>query len=289
MRDLKAQLSAVLLGEISSNGQSAHSLNSALRSARRPLKLLAEMRKAREACGALLCVCTTAIRTAQRQARRNNLEVSELFFCDLAQVVNDFLKAFHSQAAAGAACTSALVLWCNLELQYFATQLIKHKLVVKGAELDAVAKVVEGVRVPCGKLTAIGLNLSDAMEGLLRSPVEAIVEDARNRLVKTIARTEDVWRPHNLQSQSELRKLLREHEALGLDLRPYVTGDTWIGLSQSTISFGKQFINLTDSCATLAKNETLKGDVERLLRDVFLAQMAIKPSQAVTVEVRKRR
>lgn len=44
-----------------SNCQS-RSLHAALRSSRRPLKLLSEMGKAREACGTLLKVCSTAIR-----------------------------------------------------------------------------------------------------------------------------------------------------------------------------------------------------------------------------------
>lgn len=68
-------------------------------SSRRPLKLLAEINKAREACGTMLKVCTAAIRASQRQARRNNLEISQLFFCDLAQVATEFLKAFKNQAA----------------------------------------------------------------------------------------------------------------------------------------------------------------------------------------------
>lgn len=97
IKRLKTNLCTVLLLELS-NCQS-RSLHAALRSSRRPLKLLSEMGKAREACGTLLKVCSSAIRTSQRQARRNNLEISELFFCDLAQVASEFLKAFSSQAA----------------------------------------------------------------------------------------------------------------------------------------------------------------------------------------------
>lgn len=57
------------------------------------------MNKSREACGTLLRVCTSAIRASQRQARRNNLEISQLFFCDLAQVASEFLKVFNKEAA----------------------------------------------------------------------------------------------------------------------------------------------------------------------------------------------
>lgn len=60
IKQLKLNLSNVLLLELS-NCQS-RSLHAALRSSRRPLKLLADMGKAREACGTLLKVCSAAIR-----------------------------------------------------------------------------------------------------------------------------------------------------------------------------------------------------------------------------------
>lgn len=97
IKQLKLSLATVLLKELS-NAQS-NSLQSALRSSRRSLVLLVDMGKAREACGTVLRICTNAIRAAQRQARRNNLAVSDLFFCDLAQVTSEFLKAFNKQTA----------------------------------------------------------------------------------------------------------------------------------------------------------------------------------------------
>lgn len=279
IKDLKLQLTTVLLTELS-NAQTRSQLSAAIRSARRPLKLLGDMQKAREASGPMLSVCTTAIRTSQRQARRNNLEISELFFCDLALAVNEFLRAFGKQGA----CASALVVWCNLELQYFASQIIKHYL-SKGTELDVAAKVVEGVRVPCAKLNRIGLDLLYYIEGLLRNSLETIIEESRSRLVIGISRQEDLWQPFNMHSKSKIRALLRELDALGLDLKPFVTGDTWINLSQSTIQFCKQFLDVTKSCATLARNESLRVDVEMLLKDMFLAQVAVKPNPNVAVDV----
>lgn len=281
--DLKLQLTNVLLAELY-NCQSRNQLSAALGSARRPLKLLGDMQKAREAAGTMLSVCTTAIRTSQRQARRNNLEISELFFCDLALAVNEFLRAFGKQGA----CSSALVVWCNLELQYFASQIIKHYL-SKGTDLDVAAKVAEGVRVPCAKLNRIGLDLVYYIEGLLRNSLETIIEESRIRLIAGLSRQEDVWQPFNVHSKSKIRALLRELDVMGLDLKPFVTGDTWINLSHSTIQFCKQFLSVTKSCATLARNESLKWDVQNLLRDMFLAQLAVKPNPNVTVDVSKRR
>lgn len=97
VKQLKNDLSTVLLDELS-NCQT-RSLPAALLSSRVKLKLLADMGKGREACGTMLKVCTAAIRSSQREARRNNLEISQLFFCDLSQVASEFLKVFKNQAA----------------------------------------------------------------------------------------------------------------------------------------------------------------------------------------------
>nr|XP_040222119.2 exocyst complex component 8 [Anopheles coluzzii] len=278
IKTLKGSLASVLMHELS-NSQS-RSLQAALRSSRRPLKLLVEMEKSREACGILLRVCTSAIRTSQRQARRNNLAVSELFFCDVALVASEFLRAFSAKAS----CTSALIVWCNMELQYFASQLIKHYL-TKDTQLEMVAKVVEGVREPCLKLREIGLDLSYHMEGLLRSTLGQLLDEARYRLVDSIGRTEDPWQPYNLQTKTGLRTLLKEFDVLGIDFRAYVTGDTWINLTQATVSFCRHLLQTTESCAYLAKYDSLQRDSEMLIRELFLSQHSIKPPNSLNADM----
>lgn len=278
VKNLKEILASVLLHELSI--AKCRDLQSVLRSSRRLLKLLVEMGKSREASTILLKVCTTAIRTSQRQARRNILPVSELFFCDLAQVASEFLRAFQKQAA----CTSALVVWSNDELQYFAQQLIKHYL-TKGTSLEVVAKVVENVREPCSQLTKIGLELSYYMEGLLRLTLEQLIEESRFRLIENVGRTEEIWQPYNLVSKSNLRVLLKELNTQGIDLSEYITGDTFINLSQSTVNFCRHFLSVTESCAILGRNSILKPDCEKLLRDLFVTQHNIKPGAHQNVDV----
>ncbi|XP_055716486.1 exocyst complex component 8 [Phlebotomus papatasi] len=278
IKSLKASLVSVLLLELSAS--QSRSLQAALRSARRPLKLLAEMRKSREACGALLGVCTTAIRTAQRQARRNNLGVAEIFFCDLAQVVAEFVGAFGTQAA----CTASLVVWCHQELQYFASQLIKHYL-GKGTDLEAVANCVELVRVPCAKLTEIGLDVGYHMEGLLRPTLEGLLQESKDRLIGATQRMEDNWQPFNLRTKQALRTTMKEFEVFGINLKPLVTGDTFINLTQSTVNFCRQFFITTLSCATLAKYETLKFDAEVLVKELFIAQFHLKADPAAAIDL----
>lgn len=176
---------------------------------------------------------------------------------------------------------AALVVWCNSELQYFASQLIKHYL-NKGTNLLDVARCVEGVRKPCAQLTEIGLDLSYHMEGLLRNSLEQIIEESRQRLVETIGRTEEVWQPYNLQTTTRLRETLVDMDAMGIDMKSQVTGDTWIKLTASTVNFCRHFLSLTESCGVLAKNETLKLNVEVLLKDLFVAQYSIQPNAGGT-------
>lgn len=195
------------------------------------------------------------------------------------------------------------MVWCNAELQYFASQLIKHYL-TKGTHLDAVAKCIEGIREPCAKvcaaaffylksvfpyfllqLTEIGLDLSYHLEGLLRSTLESLIEESRTRLLETVGRSEDTWQPYNLQTKSNLKRLLLELDALGIDMRTHTTGDTWINLTQSTVLFTRHYLQLTTQCAHLAKIEVLWPSLEVLLRDLMMAQQAVKPVTGLSVDV----
>lgn len=176
------------------------------------------------------------------------------------------------------------MVWCNYELQYFAKQLIKHYL-TKGSQLEAIAKCVDGIREPCVKLSEIGLDLLYHLEGLLRTTLEDILKESRDRLIDTISRTEKVWQPYNLQSKSNLRNVIRELDASGIDMKSQVTGDTWINLTQSTVNFCRHYLSICESCAILAKMESMRSHTQTLLRDLFLAQYNSKPSSNVTVDV----
>ncbi|XP_073814639.1 exocyst complex component Exo84 [Musca autumnalis] len=277
VKHLERQLTDVLLQELSKCH--ARNLEVALRSSRRCLQILVNMGKARQACGTLLRVCSSALRTAQREARKNNAEISELFFCDLAQVACAFLMSFESQPA----CVSALVVWCNAELQYFASQLKKHYL-TKGSPLESIAKCVEGVRKPCAKLTEIGLDLSYHLEGLLRADLEDLINDSRLRLLETVRRTDDPWQPFNLQTKSNLKRLLTELETLGIDMQSHATGDTWINLTQSTLNFTRHYLQLTSHCAYLSKSEALSKSCQMLLKELIVAQHSLKPDPNLSVD-----
>lgn len=119
----------------------------------------------------------------------------------------------------------------------------------------------------------------------MRGTLEQIIEESQFRLIDTIGRTEKVWQPYNLQTKSNLRSTLRELDAVGLDMKAQVTGDTWINLTQSTVNFCRHFMSVTESCGLLAKNESLRMKAEMLLKDLFLAQYSAKTSPTVAVDV----
>ncbi|KAH8382529.1 hypothetical protein KR009_004001 [Drosophila setifemur] len=277
VKQQEQKLINVLLKELS-NGHNRN-LQIALRAAKRPLKILVDMGRYRQASATLLKVCAVSLRSAQREARKNNADISELFFSDLTQVACDFLTAFEQQPA----CVSALVVWCNAELQYFASQLIKHYL-TKGTSLELVAKCVERVRKPSTKLTEIGLDISYHLEGLLRTTLESLIEESAERLLDSVGRTEESWQPYNLQTKSNLKRLLLELDALGIDVRAQATGDTWMNLTQSTVVFIRHFLQLTEHCGCLAKCETLLQMLEMVLRELFVAQHSLKPPSDMAVD-----
>lgn len=268
---LKEVLGEVLLHELSSSKN--RDLQSLLRTSRRILKLLTDMKKTREASNIFLKVSSVALRTSQKNNRRNNLPVSMLFFCDLAQIVSEFLRAFKSHEA----CISSLIVWSNDELSYFAQQLMKHFL-IKGTSLENIASIVENVRKPCSKLTELGLDLSYFLEGLLHTHLEMILEESRCRLIESVGRLDDNWQPYKL-SKSNVRNFLKEYnDKLGIDLSSFITGESYLSLTQSTVQFCEHFINVTNSCAIIGKNHVLKPLCEKILQDFFLTQYNIKPS-----------
>lgn len=52
-----------------------------------------------------------------------------------------------------------------------------------------------------------------------------------------------------------------------------------------TLNFCRHFINVTDSCGLLAKNESVRHESETLLKDLFIAQYNIKPSTNTNIDV----
>lgn len=278
IKSLKTILGSVLLHELSFGKN--RDLQSVLKSSRRILKLLVDMEKNREAATIFLKSSTVALRSSQRQARQNNLPVSELFFCDLAQVASEFLRAFRNYEA----CTSALIVWANDELNYFTQQLIKHFL-TKGTNMEVVASVVENVREPCSRLTEIGLDLSYYIDGILRCPIEMLMEESKQRIIETINRTDENWQPYNLMTKNSIRMLLKEFSSYGIMLDQYVTGEIYLTLSPSTIQFSRLYLKVTQSYSIVARNSILKPTCERILRDIFLAHYNLKPASQQNIDV----
>lgn len=150
---------------------------------RQPLKTLVGMEKDREAYGILL-VCSSAMRTSQRKARRNNLAVSELF-CDVA-----LTSSSESSAA--------------------------DQKLTKDTQLE--------------------------MKG-------------GGRRQESLLQTNRYWtRFVVLHGGSVLKKFY----ALGLEMKPLVTDDSWSNLAQTSTDFCRHFPTTTESCAYLAKYGSLK-------------------------------
>lgn len=139
--------------------------------------------------------------------------------------------------------------------------------------MEVVAKIVENVRKPCARLTEIGLDLSYYMEGLLRAPLEILMEESKQRLIETINRTEDSWQPYKVDN---MRNLLKEFHALSINLEEFVAGEIYLTLSQSTVQFSRLFLKITESYSIIAKNSDYTR-IDKILRDIFLTHYKLKP------------
>lgn len=54
-----------------------------------------------------------------------------------------------------------------------------------------------------------------------------------------------------------------------------------------TLNFCRHYINVTDSCSLLAKNESVIRETETLLKDLFIAQYTINISTNTNIDVSK--
>ncbi|XP_026465059.1 exocyst complex component 8 [Ctenocephalides felis] len=286
----KASLANVLMSELAV--PQGRSLCAALRASRNTVKLLVQLNHASQACDLFLKVSSNALRAGQRQARREGPhahiglmsspvpKLAELFFCDIAEVCREFLKLFANEKS----CFSAFVVWTGVELGVFISHLVKHWM-SPGTPLQDIAVCVDAVRKPCSQLTELGLDLGYRLEGLLRIPVEKALQDWKTRLCDSaITRNDDRWQPTNLHHKAAVKALIDEMKSYGIDVQSYISGDTWITLSPSTLSFTKQFILIGTACGVLGMPVERRHLSEALLCDMFSAHIKVRPSQSEKVD-----
>lgn len=156
------------------------------------------------------------------------------------------------------------------------------------------------------QLCELGIDLRYQLDGLLRSPLQRALNDARDKAVEAVKlrATEDKWRPTNLGSKDALTKFVMETGLSPGHMQKYVQGnyllfsppcsfhhlvlnltnllfflsliiiigESWIALSASTVALTRQYLSLLEDCLRLCTTE-LVHTVDQVLTDVYSAQL----------------
>ncbi|CAG9859377.1 unnamed protein product [Phyllotreta striolata] len=267
-------LTEVLMKELEVNPDK--SLQGGLRAARRAVRLLNQLGRETQSCTLFLKLCSSMLRTQCKRVKREGStttyikHLSSVVFTNMCHMSDEFLRAFPDSPA----CASAYVVWASNELLQFTTHFIKQVFMPQ-TSLSTVTECIVLVRHQCERLYVYGLDLCYQLDGALRSSLMKALKDARDKLIDSIKLRvlDDKWIPINLHSKSALSRCVQEYSQMGLtNVGSYVSGDTWLQLTASTLSFTKMFLNLLNDCMKLKTTE-LMYTIDETLYNVFEAQV----------------
>ncbi|XP_072396920.1 exocyst complex component 8 [Diabrotica undecimpunctata] len=266
-------LTEVLMKELEVNPDK--SLQGGLRAARRAVRLLNQLGRENQSCNLFLKLCSSMLRTQCKRVKREGStttyirNLASVVFTNMCHMSDEFLRAFPDSPT----CASAYVVWASNELLLFTGHFIKQVFMPQ-TSLSTVTECIVLVRTQGERLYSYGLDLCYQLDGALRSSLVKALKDGKDKLIDSIKlrALEDKWIPINLHSKSALGRFLHEHSQMGLNLESYVSGDTWIQLTASTLSFTKMFFQLLNDCMKLKTTE-LVYTIDETLYNVFDAQL----------------
>lgn len=266
-------LTEVLMKELEVNPDK--SLQGGLRAARRAVRLLNQLGRETQSCNLFLKLCSSMLRTQCKRVKREGStttyirHLASVVFTNMCHMSDEFLRAFPNSST----CASAYVVWATNELLVFTTHFIKQVFMPQ-TSLSTVTECIVLVRSQCERLYTYGLDLCYQLDGTLRSSLIKALKDARDKLIDSIKLRvlEDKWNPMNLHSKSALSRFIHEYALIGVYLESFISGDTWLQLTASTLSFTKMFLQLLNDCMKLKTTE-LMYIIDETLYNVFDAQL----------------
>lgn len=252
------------------------SLQGGLRAARRAVRLLNQLGRSSQACDLFLKLCSSILKAQLRRVKREGATVvyvkhlGGIFFSNMMDMASEFLRAFPNSPS----CASALVVWAGSELTHLTSHLVKQVFMPQ-SPISTLSECVVTIRTQCDQLTSLGIDLRYQLDGLLRSPLQRALSDARDKAVEAVKlrAVEDKWRPTNLGNKDALTKFVMETGLSPNHMQKYVQGESWIVLSASTVAFTRQYLSLLEDCLRLCTTE-LAHTVDQVLTDVFGAQLS---------------
>ncbi|XP_033104585.1 exocyst complex component 8-like [Anneissia japonica] len=283
LKDMRARvdhrielLTDVLIRELSVSPD--RSLRGGPQVTRRPVRELIRLGRAIKACDLFLKNRSEAIKQSIRQLRIEGAttvyitKLCNVFFTHMFETGKEFRKAFSNHPG----CFSAFVVWANAELKGYVNHFSRQAL-AKQTNLSVVAECVIIARTYCSKLSAIGLDLLFALNGLLVKGIrdalyynkDQLIEAARHRNI------EEKWYQMNLRNPSSANALVQEMVQCGIPMFPkFVTGGCFIDLSPSMVAFSKLLLAFVNDVLKLYTPE-IYPDLIDIVKDVFTNHMQL--------------
>lgn len=268
------QLVDVLMNELRVSPDK--SLQGGPRAARRAVHLLIRLGKSSQACSLFLKHRSAILRQAMRHQKVEGATtpyVSRLctvFFNSMIDTGREFTRAFTNSHS----CASAFVIWARCELLRFVQIFSRHVFTMQVA-LSTVAECVSMVRVRCQQLCEIGLDLVFVLDGVVRTDVENMVIESKNKLVEAVKlrAADDKWLPQNLQNKAGISRFLEDMMDIGISgIVSFIYDECYVSLSLNTTTFCKAYMNYCEDLMKLY-TPTMQPHIVSSLVEGFQAQM----------------
>ncbi|CAH1715043.1 exocyst complex component 8 isoform X2 [Aphis gossypii] len=266
-------LTLVLTKELQVSPDKSH--KGGLRAARRAVRILNQLDKSSQACDLFLKVCSNLLKSQLQYVKRDGAmssfvkKYSMVFFGTTIEITHEFLyKAFPNSSA----CASAFILWTIQEVNDFMIILNKHMFVPQ-TSLSNLSECIKVIHKNCQELCDYGIDLQFQIDGQLRIPLTKSINDIKEKTIEVIKMrfSEDKWKPFNLKTKQQRDKIIEEYTNYGFsNIESYNKGDSWIMLTQNTITFTRTYLLLLNDCLVLYSTD-LANVIDQLLYEVFAA------------------
>lgn len=283
------------------------SLQTGPRSSRRAVYLLLRLGKSAMATRLFLNQRSALLKFILRQQKIEGAtlqyikRMSSVFFNNIKETCKEFQKAFdmancgtlngttnsllndnvsvNSEKLSGnslaAPATSCLISWTRNQLSHFVGLFTRHVFTPQVSPSIA-AECVALIRHYCSKLrNAIGFDLTYYLDKQLKSDIERIILDSRDKLLEAIKlrSSEENWHPQNLGSKPRLAKFIEELKDSGIvSINSYIYDEYRVSLSSNTTSFAKSYLNMLKDLLKLSTPFTHNYVIETLVV-TFRAEM----------------
>lgn len=263
-------LAEVLMNELKVSPDK--SLQGGPRAVRRAVSVLIKLGKSAQACDLFLKHRSAILKYSTKQLKIEGVttlyikRLCSVFFSHLMDTCKEFERAFPSHHC----CHSGLIVWATAELNNFTVH-FSRQVFTPQASIANVAECVSLASSHCEQMTECGLDLCFLLNSLLRTEVERIMQETREKLLEAIKlrASEDKWRPMNFQNRAGLTKFLEDTAEIGItSMHTFVYDECWISLTSNTIYFSKAFLNFVDDVLKMHTPETHALIVE-IIVDIF--------------------